>query len=146
MTSNQALTIFQPEWEQLVDKAVEDYSSLTNDERIWFNIQALIEDVENGGIISHYYNSGADRIYDTMEDLNSLGYADLSEALEKINGLFPEGKTITNFEQRNTVIDTWGGSYDNMLEYLDAQFFKIIPQLENSLVRFINDYIIVRRQ
>lgn len=145
MTSDQSLTTFQPEWEQLVDKAVTDYSSLTGDERIWFNIQALIGDVENGGMISHYYNSGADRIFDTIEDLNSLGYSDLSEALEKINSLFPEGTAITDFEQRNTVIDTWDGSHDNMLEYLDIQFFKTIPQLESSLVRFINNYIIFKR-
>jgi Domain of unknown function (DUF4375) len=145
LTSDQSLTTFQTEWEQLVDKAVADYSSLTSDERIWFNIQALIGDVENGGAISHYYNSGADRIFDTIEDLNSLGYADLSEVLEKINSLFPDGTVIADSEQRNKVIETWDGSHDNMLEYLDTQFFKIIPQLESSLVRFINNYIILMR-
>ena len=57
---------FQEHWEQLVDRAFEKggYSRLSDDERVWFNLQSLTQAIYDGGIISYYYNSSADHLDD----------------------------------------------------------------------------------
>ena len=50
---NKTLLDFQTDWERLVYKGYADYTSLTRDEGVWFNIEGLIGDVDNGGLISH---------------------------------------------------------------------------------------------
>ncbi|WP_342089382.1 DMP19 family protein [Dyadobacter sp. OTU695] len=129
---------FQKDWERLVTKAHEDYSSLTRDERVWFNIQCLIQDVDNGGLISHYYNSGANYNQDTIEDLVWLGFRDISTFLTQINQLFPNGRPSKDIEERNSVIESWpDGKYDYMLDELDQQFYRKEQDLENKLVQYI---------
>jgi hypothetical protein len=129
---------FQKDWERLVSKAHEDYSSLTRDERIWFNIQCLIQDVDNGGLISHYYNSGANYNQHTIEDLDWLGFRDISTFLTQINQLFPNGRPSKDIEERNSVIESWpDGKYDYMLDELDQQFYQKENDLENKLVQYI---------
>jgi hypothetical protein len=52
---------WEKHWQKLIDKYDNDgYDSLTTDERLWFNIRSLIDSVDNGGLISFYYNNGAD--------------------------------------------------------------------------------------
>ena len=135
---NKSLLGFQAHWESLVEKAFADYGSLTRDERVWINVQSLLDQVNNGGLISHYYNSGADYNQETIEDLQWLGFVELATLLMRINGLFPSGQPSTDIKERNEVIDTWPvGKYDDLLEELDEQFYQKEPALENTLIQHI---------
>lgn len=133
-----SLLDFQAQWENLVNKAFADYGSLIRDERVWINVQSLLDQANNGGLISHYYNSGADYNQETIEDLQWLGFSELAGLLIRINGLFPGGQPSTDIEERNQVIYTWpAGKYDELLEELDEQFYQQEPELENTLIQHI---------
>jgi len=135
---NNSLIDFQENWKKLVDKAFENYTSMSKDERIWFNIQCLIQAVDNGGLISHYYNSGADFNLETIQDLNSLGFQEIAAILSKINQLFPNHQPSKSIEERNEVMESWpDGIYDNLLEELDQQFNVKKPELEKALMLLI---------
>ena len=84
--TNKTLLDFQNDWEKLVDKGFQDYNSLTADEKIWLNLGSLISAVDNGGLISHYYNSGADRNKETIEDLIILGFTTKTKSINTIGG------------------------------------------------------------
>jgi len=45
------------------------YASLSDHERVWLNLGSLIDSVENGGLISYFYNSDADRLADCQSAL-----------------------------------------------------------------------------
>lgn len=108
----------------------------TNEFGSTFNV--LIQDVDNGGLISHYYNSGANYNQDTIEDLVWLGFRDISTFLTQINQLFPNGRLSKDIEERNSVIESWpDGKYDYMLDELDQQFYQNEHDLENKLVQYI---------
>ena len=129
---------FQNNWETLVDKAYKNYRSLTRDERVWFNIQCLIQDVDNGGLISHYYNYGADHNQETIEDLSGLGFQEISIFLTRINQLFPNAKPSKDIQERNVIIESWpDGKYDNLLNELDQKFYQKEADLEDALVQHI---------
>lgn len=133
------LTDFQENWNKLVDKGSTDYDSLTRDERVWFNIQILMGDVVNGGLISHYYNFGADRNLETIEDLQYLGQHTIAAFLIMINSFFPEGQPSRNIDERNNIIEKWTDEWEHndLLEMLDNKFYEAEKRLESRLIDHI---------
>ncbi|MFP5115214.1 DMP19 family protein [Bacillaceae bacterium C204] len=76
---------WEQRWNQLFDKYEEKgYLSFSSDERIWFNVRGLIDAIENGGLISFYYNYGADYLDDTLEDLQKIDAIEVVHLLQKI--------------------------------------------------------------
>lgn len=62
-------------WKQLCKKwASRGYDSLSEPERVWFNTRTVIDSFENGGLISYFYNSGADDYDDMLTSLEALGH------------------------------------------------------------------------
>jgi hypothetical protein len=136
--NKKSLLDFQTQWERLVNKAFTDYRALTRDERVWFTIQSLLNQVDNGGLISHYYNSGADHNQETIEDLQWLDFPELAALLLCINGLFPGGQPSGDSQERNQVIDAWPAGHDEgLLAGLDQQFYQQGPALERTLIQHI---------
>ena len=132
------LSTFHNDWIRLVDKAIFHYELLTEDERIWFNTQSLIHAVNDDGLISFYYNYGADHLSDTMTDLKALGADEVVTILQEINQLFPEGLPSTDIEERNDAMDTWDEDEVNpLLDKLDEMFYHAEAKLENQLITHI---------
>ncbi len=132
------LVDFQNSWEKLVEKGYKDYLSLTSDERIWYNIQSLIGSLDNGGLISFYYNSYGERVYETIEDLKFLGFQDIANILIEINKLFPNENPSIDINERNIDISNWpNGKYELVLDNLDKLFYSKEEQLEQQLILHI---------
>ena len=142
--NKKTLLDFQTDWKKLVDKALSNYSSLSADERIWYNIECLIAQVDNGGLISHYYNSGADYNKETIMDLITFGFQDIADLLLQINKLFPNSEPSTDINERNDVISSWpnNSEIDKWLEKFDTYFYNREPELEQELVNLIETRIL----
>jgi hypothetical protein len=140
--SGKTLSDFQDKWTVLVGKAFNDFSSLPREERVWFTVEALIGDVDGGGLISHYYNSGADFNKETIEDLNYLGFPDISNLLLEINQFFPKGIVPLDLEERNNIINSWQGEKcdDVFLDKSDAIFYNREDELERKLIEHIETH------
>lgn len=129
-------SIWQAHWERLVDKwSQTGYESFTQDERIWFNVQCLTAAVNDGGLISYYYNSGADYMEETLDDLNKLEAQQVIAVLGKVNELFPNAKPPKDIEQRNVTIDSWGENeaIEELLDIVDDEFYQLVDGLELKL-------------
>lgn len=136
--THKTLADFHQDREKLFEKGLEDIDSLSADERIWFTIESLIGAVDNGGLISHYYNSDADYNQETIQDLHTLGFPDIADLLARVNTLFPGGQPSKDIEERNEVIDHWPeGKYDDLLDRLDKLFYEKEKALENRLLLHI---------
>ena len=130
---------YDSQWRRLVNKTVASgYDSLSPEEKVWFNIQVLIQAVDNGGLISYYYNSGADMLGDCFKALEDLGDETMSHLILQVNDLFPDG-VPTNIEARNQVIDSWpdDGSVDKFLDPIEKKSSVEARRLEQLLVRYI---------
>lgn len=136
--SETTLMNYRKQWEKLCDKGFAQYESLTPDERIWFNTECFIGTVNNGGLIGHYCNYGAERNKETIEDLNTLGFPAISNLLLQINTWFPGGNPSSDLELRNKVIASWeDAQYEELLEKYDEQFGARCDELEKALVNHI---------
>ncbi|MFZ1379241.1 MAG: DUF4375 domain-containing protein, partial [Saprospiraceae bacterium] len=94
--------------------------------------------VDNGGLISFYYNSYVERVYETIEDLKFLGFQDIANILIEINKLFPNEKPSIDINERNISISNWpNGKYELVLDNLDKLFYSKEEQLEQQLILHI---------
>lgn len=134
--------VWQKKWEGIVDKALDDYNSLSFDERICYSIRILVDSVNNGGLISFYYNSGADYIDQTIEDLKHIDENYIVVLLEKMNSLFPNSKPPQDVDGRNEVISNWDDDddeRDKLLKMLDDKFYQLEDRLEEKFERIISN-------
>lgn len=97
---------YQDEWDVLCSRA-QDLSDFTENERIWYFAQCLIDAVENGGLVSFFYNNTADYYAETVDALEKLSAEEIKEILFTIADLFPKKVSELNLAQRNEIINEW---------------------------------------
>ena len=135
-----AMTDLNSRWKQVCDRFdAEGYESLTHDERVWVNTRSLIDSVENGGLISYFYNSSADTYPDCRIALAKLGAGAVMSQLDLAARLFGNTVPVT-VEARNQVIESWpdDGTEDAMLTEIDDTLMPLMGELEASLAAFLD--------
>jgi hypothetical protein len=129
-------------WYEVCDKVRDQgYSHLTPAKQVWIDIRDLIDSTNNGGLISYFYNSGADRLSQCLLALNLLGADVVDSQLERVSALFP-GRVPQTVNGRNEVINSWDDddeSIDRLLEDVDGVMFSQTGQLEERLAHFLAD-------
>ena len=126
-------------WINLVDKAMKNYSSLTKNERIWYNLRVLNDSFNDGGLISYYYNSGAENVYETIADLEIIGLDKLAQIIKKYNEiLFHNSKVPKDINERNEFVSKLDEKTDSLLKDLELDFQDQLGTLENRLKTFLN--------
>ena len=114
------------------------YTALTDDERLWLNVRALIDSVQNGGLISYFYNSGADKYEDCLSALNRLGASDVAEQVERLGAFFGD-PVPTDIERRNEIINSWSdnGRQDHVVQEADDVLMPLMGPLEQQLSQYL---------
>lgn len=129
------------EWELTINKWSKiGFEALSETEKTWLSLRSLIDSYDNGGLISYYYNSGADDLNYCIKALKKFSESDILSAIERINDLFPNSKVPSDIDDRNDVIDSWpdDDSIDNLLREIDDNLIKSMERLQQKL----NNYII----
>jgi hypothetical protein len=131
----------QSEWHALCDKrsGLGGDAALTEDERVWVNI-CLIDSTNGGGLISFFYNSGADTLPDCLRALDILRAGDVRLQVERVCALFGDS-VPTDGSARNRIINSWpdNASRDALLKKVDRYLYGRFPDLETRLVGFLGN-------
>ena len=128
-------------WSKIQEAAEDDYYSLSNEERIAFNIKNILDAVNGSGLLSFYESYNGDFALDAVDDLYSIGMDEIASILENSNAIFPGGCPPEDSESRLEIIDSWEHEYDSLFEQwtddilefsapLEKEFEKIISNLE----------------
>jgi hypothetical protein len=114
------------------------YAALSEDERVWFNLRSLIDSVENGGLISYFYNSGADTFEDCRMALRRLNALKILTHVDNVAGLFGADVPRT-VDERNAVIDSWphDDARGMLLDEVDAELMPLVRDLDEQLEFFL---------
>ena len=128
---------FSDQWTDLVERAyIEGYDSLRDHEKVWFNIQSLIQTINSGGLVSYYSSAEADAVDDCVYALDVIGAANSKELLERANSLFEDG-VPKDMDERNMEMDHWPTSNDAVLNDAEITYFTQEEDVEKLLVNFI---------
>ncbi|NUQ78195.1 MAG: DUF4375 domain-containing protein [Polyangiaceae bacterium] len=122
------------------------YAALSEDERVWFNLRSLIDSVENGGLISYFYNAGADTIEDCRTALRRLNALKILTQVDRVAGLFGADVPRT-VNERNAVIDSWlhDDAREMLLGDVDAELMPLVRDLDEQLEFFVVKHGLVGR-
>ena len=126
-------------WHRVCDKwAKSGYASLTAHEQIWFNVRSLVDAVHNGGLISYFYNTGANTYSDMMAALDELGAVEVRSQVKRVSELF-SGGVPTDHTVRNDMINSWadGDHVDGLLDEVDDKLMPMMSRLEKSLEQYL---------
>ncbi|QDU87565.1 hypothetical protein Pla175_09300 [Pirellulimonas nuda] len=129
-------------WDELWDKYREvDYEGLKQPEQVWLNTRAFIDSVNNGGLISFFYNSGADLYDDTVFALGELKAFEALEALESFGKLFGDDVPF-DIDERNRIISAWedNGPEVKACENVDKVLYPLFPKLEETLEAYLIEH------
>jgi hypothetical protein len=144
MNNKKRLTDFHEQWIKIVEKAninyngINNYNTLTNEEKVWYHIQLLIASVDNGGMISFFYNHEAEYFSETIESLKELKHEKIIKLMKKIAKLFPKGIVPKNIDKRNEIINNiQDRKYEKLHEKIDREFYKVENKLEADLIEYI---------
>ena len=135
------LVDYQQKWVELVEREHhKGYNKLSSDEKIWFNVQILIQAIYDGGLISYYYNSGADYLAECEQALKIIGAEKLILLMTEVNKLFPNGVPQT-LDERNSIISAWpdDGSIDRFLDPIEEAALREADLIEEKLISFIQN-------
>ncbi len=137
---------YQDQWESLASRAADRYDTLAAGEKVWYNVQVLIQSIENGGLVSYYYNSYAERLDDCMASLDALDARKMKKLMLHMNALFPGGvpKDIT---KRNDIINSWpedDEDFDEKMDALEDEALEEAGHLEVLLVEYIEQKGLVK--
>ena len=126
----------QPALEKIVDLGFSNYSKLTKEQRVWFNIEPLT----TGGLWDHYMNHGADKNSETIEDLEYLNFHSITIQLREFNRTyFPDG-VPEGPDARQEQFDKFPeDQLENHIEEMERKFWNICNELENALFEHIKN-------
>lgn len=129
----------ESEWHVVCDRLTSGgYDTLSADEKVWINVRSLIDSINNGGLISYFYNSGADHLDDCMSALDLLEAVEIKDRVKVVADLFLSDHSATLVE-RNEVIDSWrqNGVIDKLLDQVDDELQPLIGPLEHRLEEYV---------
>jgi hypothetical protein len=125
---------------RIQEKARESYASLTEPERFWFALAALLISIRSGGLISYYYNPYADHLDDCMQALEAVDARGMLELVRHVNSWFGE-RVPKTADARNAMIESWADFDDAFVEereQIEAQ------RVEQALAAYIVEHGLVR--
>ena len=131
---------FVSNWEGLCETyESQGYGALSQSERLWFNVRALIDSIQNGGMISYFYNSAADHLGDCLAALRQLRASNVQPQVLRMCSLFPDGVPAT-VDGRNNVINNWNEErIEGTLDEIDEATEPWLADLERRLSKAISN-------
>ena len=124
-------------WCTINDKAVNNYSLLSDNERVCFSLRLLIDAVSNGGIVGFYCNHSGEKMSEVLYDLEVAGCFDVVKRLAELNGFFPNSIVPKDINERNKCMEMWNKKQDEALENFDEWFYSISDKLEEKYKELI---------
>ncbi|RLD58602.1 MAG: hypothetical protein DRJ05_07760 [Bacteroidetes bacterium] len=115
----------------------EKMDNLTEPQKIYFYIQNLEREVNNGGFNQFYLNSSGDFAHETLGSLKIIGANITAEIVKKANDQFPDFKVPKKRIERQEVLEMIEDKAKETWEVLDQEFFEYKDDLNSLNMDFV---------
>ncbi len=117
---------------KISNMAEDDYFSLSDGERAFFNIKNILDAVNGKGLLSYYESEQSNYAQDAVDDLYSVGMDEVASVIESANAIFPGGCPPEEAEDRMEIIDSWEHEYDSLYEQWTDDILEFSVPLEEA--------------
>ena len=117
------------------------YERLSEDEKLWVNVRALIDTTNDRGVAGYFREPHADRLAECLAALDELDAREAHEQLERVARLFGEPFPRDSAVRIET-IDAWDEEavgIHAVLDEADAVLCAAFDDLEKNLQAFLED-------
>lgn len=115
----------------------ENLNSLSDPQKIFYYIQNLEKEINNGGFKLFYRNSSGDFAKETYSSLRIIGAYKTASILLKANDQFPDKTVPKNRSERQQAIDQILDTSDEIWKALDQRFLAHEENLNSLNMEFI---------
>lgn len=126
-------------WSKIQEMAEDDYYSLSNEERIAYNVKNVLDAVNGNGLLSFYESYHGDFALDAVDDLYSIGMDEIASVIENANAIFPGGCPPEDVESRVEIIDSWENEYDSLFEQWTDDILEFSAPLEKEFEKLMEN-------
>ncbi len=119
-------------WAKVSEAAEDDYFSLSDTERAFYNIKNILDAVNGRGLLSYYESDYSNYAIDAVDDLYSAGMDEVASIIENANAIFPGGCPPEEAEDRMEIIDSWEHEYDSLYEQWTDDIMEFAIPLEQA--------------
>ena len=119
-------------WAKIASKAEDDYFSLTEKERVVYNLRKVMEAVNGRGLMRLYEDSDYYYAEDSVDDLYTAGLDEVASILESANAMFPGGCPPEELDERLEIIDSWDHEFDELFDQWTDDILEFSSEMEAS--------------
>lgn len=125
--------------DRLCDKSDygENLSALTEEERVFFIVNELEQEVNNGGFSQYLYNSSGDHAHRAVECLQIVGAVQMGEICRTALAAYGEPIPQDREERQGFLEEYETEKVESILNECDSQFCKYPDDLEELNYRYI---------
>lgn len=128
-------------WSRIALKADDDYSSLTEEERVVYNLRKVMDAVNSRrGLIKLYEENDYYYAEESVDDLNAAGLFEVAAIIENANAMFPGGCPPEELEERIEIIDSWDHDFDELFEQWTDDILEFSAEMERSYNELITAF------
>jgi len=119
-------------WAKIASKAEDDYFSLTEKERVVYNLRKVMEAVNGRGLMRLYEDSDYYYAEDSVDDLYTAGLDEIAAIVESANAMFPGGCPPEELDERLEIIDSWDHEFDELFDQWTDDILEFSSEMEAS--------------
>lgn len=116
----------------------DNLSKLTEPQKVFWFIENLEREVNNGGFNQFYYNSSGDYAHETFKALRTIGAIKMSEIVNKANSAWPNQTVPKDRTERQNIQETIGEQANTVWELCDNQFYEYPDNITELLLKYVN--------
>lgn len=126
-------------WSQIAMKADDDYASLTEAERVIYNLRRVMDAVNGRGLMKLYEDGNYYYAEDSVDDLYTAGLDEVASIIESANAMFPGGCPPEESDERIEIIDSWDHEFDELFDQWTDDILEFSAEMEKSYNELISE-------
>lgn len=118
----------------------DEMETLTEPQQLFYYIQCLEREVNNGGFNQYFINSSGKFAHQTIQSLKRIGANTTANILQKAIDQFPDKKIPQDRDERNELVEQIEATANEVWNELDQQFYQYADDLNTLNLHYVKQH------
>jgi hypothetical protein len=118
----------------------DEMETLTEPQKLFYYIQCLEREVNNGGFNQYFINSSGKFAHQTIQSLKRIGANTTADILQKAIDQFPDKKVPQDRDERNELVEQIEATANEVWNELDQQFYQYADDLNTLNLHYVKQH------
>jgi hypothetical protein len=118
----------------------DDYSKLTEQQKLFYFNQNLEREINNGGFNQYFCNSSGDNAHETILSLKTIGADKTADILQKAIDQFPNKLVPKDRDERTEIVEQIEETANEVWDDLDQKFYEYEDDLNSLNIEFVKKH------